>query len=70
MPSSEWFLLEGEDLSTNSEYLDVNYMKNLFLVSDVNDWRKYLFENIEKFIIKNMTISESSKNISNYFYLF
>ena len=61
MPSFEWSFLDGEDLSNSSEYLDINHMQNLFFGSDVNDWIKYLSENIDKLIIKNQTQSEPSK---------
>jgi hypothetical protein len=63
LPTAEWFLLEGEDLITNSEYLENSYMQNLFFVSDVNDWRQYLFDNIEKFIVKNQIQSDMSKKL-------
>ncbi len=64
MPSVEWFILEGVEIITNSEYIETAYLQKLFLVSNISEWKQYLSENIELFTAKTQQQTELSKFIS------
>jgi hypothetical protein len=51
-------MVDENVLKTNSEFLEPVYLRSLFMVKDIHDWKQFLFFNAEKFVTKQISISK------------